>query len=305
MTKTVSFSILKTRWIWFGIFLALLVASVAALGIWKLKPGIDFAGGTLIDYVYTQPTTVDTIRSSLTSAGFDDATVQPIDALSFQVRTSVLSQDDQKKLQSTLAAIGQGSERQFQTIGPTIGRDLTRKAILGVGSSIVGILLYISWAFRRVPRPLNSWQFGIAAVLTLSHDVLFVLGLFALLGHYYGYTVDSYFITALLTVMGFSVHDTIVVFDRIRENLLKHRDWPIQQIFDASIAQTVVRSLNTSLTAIIVLVTMFVLGGPSIRPFLVALIAGIGVGTYSSIFVATPLLPVLARIRRESSNERT
>ncbi len=298
-------SILKTRWIWFGIFLALLVVSVAALVTWKLKPGIDFVGGTLVEYRYQQPTSVETVRSALATAGFGDAIVQPIDAATVQVRAGVLDQALQTQLQATLAAIGAGSERQLQSIGPTIGRDLTRKAILGVVLAIVGILLYIAWAFRRVPSPLNSWQFGTAAVLTLAHDVLFVLGLFAFLGHFRDFTVDSYFITALLTVMGFSVHDTIVVFDRIRENLLKHRSWPIEQIFDASIAQTVVRSLNTSLTAIIVLVTLLVLGGSSIRPFLVALVAGIAVGTYSSIFVATPLLPVLARIGRQPVTDRS
>jgi len=234
------------------------------------------------------------VLEALTAAGFTDSSAQQTGNDTVLVKTQALNETDQQKFLDTLGSIGQGSAQKIQNVGPTIGRDLTKKAITGVAFAIIGIMLYVAWAFRKVPKPLNSWEFGFAAVLTLGHDVLFVLGLFALLGHVYGYTVDSYFITALLTVMGFSVHDTIVVFDRIRENLLKHRDWSLAHIFDASVAQTAARSFNTSLTAIIVLVTMAILGGESIRPFVIALIAGIGVGTYSSIFVATPLLPVLA-----------
>ena len=298
-------SILKTRWIWFSIFLLLLVASLTALATWKLKPGIDFAGGTLISYQYDAPVSSDAIQKAITDAKLPDANVQlTTDQKTAEVRTMSLNQDQQKQLETILSQIGQGTERQLQNVGPTIGKDLTNKAIMGVSIAIVGILLYVAWAFRSIPKPLNSWQFGLAAVLTLAHDVLFVLGLFAVLGHFKDYTVDSYFITALLTVMGFSVHDTIVVFDRIRENLLKHRDWDLQTIFDASISQTIARSINTSMTALIVLIALLVLGGDSIRPFLVALVAGIGVGTYSSIFVATPLLPVLATKSRQKDNDR-
>jgi len=287
-------SILKTRWIWFSLFLILLAASLGALAKWHLQPGIDFVGGTSVEYAYSEPVEQGKVLKALTAAGFQDSTVQQTSSDTVLVRTQALSESDQQKLLTTLSGIGQGSEQKLQSVGPTIGRDLTKKAVTGVALAIVGIMLYVAWAFRKIPKPLNSWEFGFAAVLTLGHDVLFVLGLFAALGHFYGYTVDSYFITALLTVMGFSVHDTIVVFDRIRENLLTHRDWSLAHIFDASVAQTAARSFNTSLTAIIVLVTLVILGGESIRPFVVALIAGIGVGTYSSIFVATPLLPVLA-----------
>lgn len=298
-------SILKTRWIWFGIFLVLLVASIAALATWKLKPGIDFVGGTLVEYQYNPAVSSEAVREAAKTAGLPEVTVQTTGGGTLLIRTQSLSQEDQQKLETTLQQVGQGSQQRLQNIGPTIGRDLTKRAIIGVTLAIVAILFYVAWAFRSVPKPLSSWQFGLAAVLTLAHDVLFVLGLFALLGHFKGYTVDSYFITAILTVMGFSVHDTIVVFDRIRENLLKHRGWPLQKIFDVSIVQTVARSLNTSLTALIVLVTLLVLGGSSIQPFIVALIAGISVGTYSSIFVATPLLPVLAIGRRNDAAKRT
>ena len=298
-------SILKTRWIWFSIFILLLVASITALATWKLKPGIDFAGGALIVYKYDAPVSSDTIQKAITDAKLPDATVQlTTDQKTANVRTTTLNQDQQKQLETILSQVGKGSEQQLQNVGPTIGKDLTNKAIIGVSLAILGILLYVAWAFRSVPKPLSPWQFGLAAVLTLAHDVLFVLGLFAVLGHFKGYTVDSYFITALLTVMGFSVHDTIVVFDRIRENMLRHREWPLQTIFDTSIAQTIARSINTSMTALIVLIALLVLGGDSIRPFLIALVAGIGVGTYSSIFVATPLLPVLAT-KRQNADERS
>ncbi len=287
-------SILKTRWIWFGIFILLLVASIAALVKWQLNVGIDFKGGTLVEHRFDAPTTSQAVHDALKAAGLAETTVQSVDEQTVIVRAPILTEEQQKQLSAALATMGQGSDQRIESVGPTIGKDLTKKAILGVSLAILGILFYVAWAFRAVPKPLSSWQFGIAAVLTLGHDVLFVLGLFALLGHLYDYTVDAYFITALLTVMGFSVHDTIVVFDRIRENMLRHRDWPLRDVFDVSVAQTVVRSLSTSLTALIVLVTLLVLGGASIKPFLVALVAGITVGTYSSIFVATPLLPVLA-----------
>jgi preprotein translocase subunit SecF len=296
-------SILTRRWLWFTIFLGLLVASIGALATWPLKVGIDFAGGTLVEYRYAQMTGVDAVRTTVATTPIKNATIQALDDQTVLIRTPVLTSDEQQQLSTALANVGGGEHRRIETVGPTIGRDLTRKAVTGVSIAILGILLYVAWAFRSVPRPLSSWQFGIAAVLTLAHDVLFVLGLFALLGQLADYTVDAYFITALLTVMGFSVHDTIVVFDRIRENMIRHHEWPLSDVFDASIAQTLVRSLSTSLTALIVLVSLVLLGGTSIQPFVVALIAGISVGTYSSIFVATPLLPVLARLGSRNQSE--
>ncbi|HYV33242.1 MAG TPA: protein translocase subunit SecF, partial [Candidatus Limnocylindria bacterium] len=159
----------------------------------------------------------------------------------------------------------------------------------------LGIIFYIGYAFRRVAKPITSWNFGIAAIVALIHDLLFVLGAFSLLGHFRGVEVDSLFVTAMLTVLGFSVHDTIVVFDRIRENLRLSPGQSIEQVVNHSISQTIVRSLNTSLTVLFVLLSLLLFGGETIRYFVLTLFIGIIVGTYSSIFIASPVLVVLQK----------
>lgn len=172
-----------------------------------------------------------------------------------------------------------------------MGKDLTQKAVLAVILASIAIIMYIAWAFRKVPKPTNSWQFGITAAVALLHDLLITIGAFSLLGHLYGFEVDSLFITALLTVMGFSVHDTIVTYDRIRENLLEHmKDMTFENVVISSINQTLVRSMNTSVTLLLILSSLILLGGESIRPFIAALLIGIAVGAYSSVFLASQLL---------------
>lgn len=179
---------------------------------------------------------------------------------------------------------------EFETIGPSIGNEITMNALKAILLASVLIVLYIAWSFRTVPKPTSSWRFGICAIIALVHDALVLIGIFSLLGHFAGVEVDSLFITALLTVIGFSVHDTIVVFDRIRENLRRTIDLPFPQVVNDSILQTLVRSLNTSLTAILVLFTLLIFGGSTLRWFITALLIGITSGTYSSIFNAAPLL---------------
>jgi preprotein translocase subunit SecF len=171
-----------------------------------------------------------------------------------------------------------------------VGKELKKNAIYQLILVSLGIILYISYAFRKVPKPMTSWRFGWSAIIALLHDLLFVLGFFSLLGHFWGVEIDSMFVTALLTVLGFSVHDTIVVFDRIRENLKIYAGQSLEFVVNHSIAQTIVRSLNTSLTVLFVLLSLLLFGGESIRYFVLALFVGIIVGTYSSIFIASPVL---------------
>ena len=184
------------------------------------------------------------------------------------------------------------TQQQFETIGPVVGSEITTNALYAILVAAVLIVLFIAWAFRGVRKPMSSWRFGICAVIALLHDALVVLGIFSLLGHFAGVEVDSLFVTALLTVIGFSVHDTIVVFDRIRENLRRNLTSEFPQVVNDSILQTLVRSLNTSLTAMLVLFTLLIFGGASIRWFIVAMLIGIASGTYSSIFNASQLLVV-------------
>ncbi len=208
------------------------------------------------------------------------------------IRMPAISSEEHLALSSSLTAkLGDFSETQYDTVGPTIGKDLTRRSIIAVILASLGIILYIAYAFRKLPRPLSSWRFGVSAVLALVHDLLITTGFVALIGHFYVWMeADVLFITALLTIMGFSVHDTIVIYDRLRENFLKnpHRDFAITA--EESVNQTLARSINTSMTVVLVLLALVLLGGDSIRHFVLTLTIGVVVGTYSSIFVAAPLV---------------
>lgn len=181
-------------------------------------------------------------------------------------------------------------ELRFDSIGPTIGRELKSKAFYSIILVSLAIILYLAYTFRKISYPVESWKYGVSAVIALIHDILIVTGIFSVLGHFLGYQIDSLFVTALLTILGFSVHDTIVTFDRIRENLKHHEDKTFEELINDSINQTIVRSINTSMTAIYVLITIYLFGGHTIRHFVLALVLGVTFGTYSSIFIASPLL---------------
>ena len=186
--------------------------------------------------------------------------------------------------------MGDFEEKRFESIGPTVGQELKKSAFYQLGLVSLGIILYIAYAFRKVAKPITPWQFGWAAIIALLHDLLVVLGIFSLISHFKGFEIDSMFVTAMLTVLGFSIHDTIVVFDRIRENLKTHAGQSIEFVVNHSITQTLVRSLNTSLTVLFVLLAMLLFGGETIRYFVLALFIGVATGTYSSIFVASPIV---------------
>jgi preprotein translocase subunit SecF len=195
---------------------------------------------------------------------------------------------------------GSINEVRFDSIGPVIGKELQRKAVIAIILVLAGIIVYLAYAFRKITGGLvSSWAFGVNAILALIHDVLITIGFFAILGYFFKVEIDTLFVTALLTVIGFSVHDTIVVFDRIREGLKKHYGEVFENIVNNSINETIVRSINTSFTTLLVLVALYIFGGETIRYFALALIFGIIVGTYSSIFVASPLLLIWYNIRRK------
>ena len=190
------------------------------------------------------------------------------------------------------------TELRFDSIGPTIGKELQRKTLYAIVIVIFAIAAYIAYAFRKVSKPVESWKYGVAAILALTHDVLVVVGVFAVLGHFYNVQIDSLFVTALLTLLGFSIHDTIVTFDRIRENLHRHQDKTFEDIINLSINETIVRSLNTSITILLVLIATLLFGGKTIHYFILALLIGIFIGTYSSIFVASPLLMIFYKLKK-------
>ena len=288
------FAITSRRGWWYLLSLTLLVPGVIALLTGGLKPGIDFTGGSLVQLRFDQAVTQQAVQAVAVDSGYPGATVQLTEDRGALVRTPPLEVEAKDDLVSAIfERVGAGQELSFSTIGPVVGAELTRAAAIGVAVASVLILLYVMWAFRRMERPV---VLGLAAIGALLHDALFLLGLFALLGHVIDVQVDALFVTAILTVIGFSVNDTIVVFDRIRENRQRHLRLPdaqrpdFEQTVNFSANQSLTRSLNTSLTALVVLLALIVLGGPTIRLFVVALAAGFMIGTYSSIFAASSAL---------------
>jgi len=281
------------KWkLWFLLSGLILVPGIIALSLWKLNWGIDFSGGTLLELKFpqTQNIEIQQVKDVFESDNIKNPTISLTSSNSFLARTHFISNDQYKQLKTDLAAkIGETKELRFEAVGPTISRDLTTKAVEALILASIMIIIYIAWAFRSVPKPLSSWKFGVAAVIALIHDLLTVIGIFAILGHFLHVEVDSLFITALLTVMGFSVHDTIVVFDRIRENL-KTTTGDLMQITNKSITETMSRSINTSATVLFTLLALLLFGGSSIFWFIFALFIGIIVGTYSSIFIASVVM---------------
>jgi len=284
----------KKKW-YFLISLLVIIPGVISMLIWGLRLSIDFTGGTRTILLY--PTKVDKQIEDFTRVGFEDSKVEIVTMQAsgerLIVRTKEIDEKKNKELMSNiLRKVENVRQEEFETIGPTIGNETTGNALKALLVAFVLIVLYIAWSFRKVPKPTSSWRFGICAIVAVIHDVLITVGVFSLLGHFYNVEIDSLFVTAILTVIGFSVHDTIVVFDRIRENLRHSIGLPFAQVVNNSILQTLIRSLNTSITTVLVLITLLLFGGPSLQWFLVALIVGIASGTYSSIFNASALLVV-------------
>lgn len=270
---------------------ALAVIGLVALLVFGLKLGIDFKGGTVTELAFKESVSPEQVRSVLSEQGLENAQVQATDNNGIMIRSGVTDPlENQKYADALKSSLGEFEELRFDSIGPVVGEQLTRNAIYQLLLISAGIILYIAYAFRKVTRPVSSWQFGIAAVIALLHDLIIVLGVFAILGKFANVEIDSMFVTALLTVLGFSVHDTIIVFDRIRENLKIYAGQSMEFVVNHSVSQTITRSLNTSLTVLLVLLALLLFGGETIRYFVLALFIGIIAGTYSSIFVASPIL---------------
>lgn len=281
--------------IYFYLFSGLLVVlSFWAIFIWKPNLGIDFLGGSIMELSasdLTNSTEEIKIQAEKSEITINSATTSGSNIVTLRMPTLTSDQHNKLLLDLKNSINPDISEISYQSIGPVISKSLTNKAIWAVIIASLAIILYIAFAFRKVPKPMSSWMFGLTAVVALIHDLIVTTGFVTIVGHFYKFMqVDSLFITALLTIMGFSVHDTIVVFDRLRENSVKHPGTDIETLANDSIMQTISRSINTSLTTIMVLVALFVLGGESISGFVLTLIAGITFGTYSSIFIATMLL---------------
>lgn len=278
------------RW-WYAISALLIIPGTISLLLFGVRLGIDFTGGSLLEVQSSKQVSTEQIRSVVGTA-YGEPVVQSAGDNAYQIRLKTLTPEQQNQVVASIKTVA-GDDlqiRRAETVGPTIGADITRKAFLSVIVGALLIMLYIAYAFRNVPKPASSWRFGVTTVLALLHDILFSLGLFSLLGEFAGVELDANFVAAILTVIGFSVHDTIVVFDRIRENLLRGHGTTLADTVNFSILQTFVRSINTSVTVLLVLASMYFFGGGSIENFVLALLTGIAIGTYSSIFNAAPVL---------------
>ncbi len=280
----------------------IMVAGIISLAIFGLKLGIDFKGGTITELEFNQTYDIDKVREIVGAQNLGQFQLQTTGEKGLLIKTGALEKEQHDKILAELkTGVGEYQEKRFDSIGPVVGEELKRKALYQLALVSLGIIFYIAYAFRKVARPITPWQFGVTAVIALLHDLLVVLGIFSLLGHYYGVEIDSLFVTAMLTVLGFSVHDTIVVFDRIRENLKVYAGQSLDFVINHSISQTLVRSLNTSLTVLFVLLALLLFGGETIRYFVLALFIGVITGTYSSIFVASPLLQIWQKWRARHS----
>lgn len=301
-------NIIQHRKIYFIISGLLVLASFISLLVWGLKIGIDFTGGSLLEIEFKgQPFSSQAIREKLSPLNLGEISIQPTGQKGVILRLKDIDEQTHQSILNTLGEvdpvrneISNGvEEKRFESIGPMIGQELKRRAFWAIGLAILMIILYIAWAFRKVSRPVPSWQYGLAAILALIHDITIPTGIFSALGHFKGVEIGLLFVTALLTILGFSVHDTIVVFDRIRENLRKGIGQDFETTVNLSVNQTMARSINTSLTVLLTLLAIYFLGGETIKFFVLVLILGIIFGTYSSIFIASPLLVVWERWRRK------
>jgi len=286
---------------WYFIISALLIVpglvamiySTVAIGA-PLRLSIDFTGGSLLELSFQQPVVVEDVRQVFTDAGLADTTVQTIGAEgNVIVRAKPMEVETKEAILRTLEErFGAVTELRFESVGPTVGRETTRSAGLAILATSGAILVFVAIAFRNVP---NALRYGICAITKMLHDVLVLLGIASILGLLAGWEVDSLFLTAILTVVGFSVQDVIVVFDRIRENIGRRRGEEFETIVNRSLLETLHRSLATQLNAIFVMVALILFGGVTIRQFMAVMAIGMVVGTYSSLFFAVPLLVVWER----------
>jgi preprotein translocase subunit SecF len=292
----------------------LMILSIISLSIWGLDLGIDFVGGSILEVETSQNVMIETqdmtdfIQNGM-GEEIGETRVQPTES-GYLIRMKELSENEhQKLLQVVDERVRQdlpegeefsSQEKRFESIGPVIGNELKTKSIWALLVSLAAIVLFVAWAFRHVSRPVASWKYGLAAIAALVHDILIVVGIFAVLGHFLlGYEVGVFFVTALLTILGYSVNDTIVVFDRVRENLIFRPQKTFAETVNKSLNETLLRSINTSVTTLLVLSALYIFGGTTIQSFVLAMMIGVVAGAYSSIFIASPLLVVWFKLGRK------
>lgn len=284
--------IIQKRLYSYFLSLILIVSSIVAILIFGLRLSLDFTGGVLLELEFPKETGVQQVQNVLSPLNLPKLSVTKVGDRGVLLKTAPLEEGQIQKLKEEIKnKVGESTEKRLENVGPSISKTLTNRAVISVILASMAIILYLALSFRSVQKPASSFAFGIFAVVALIHDLIISAGFFAFAGHFFAnFEVDSLFIVGLLTILGFSVHDTIVVYDRTRENLRLHEGENFETIVNDSINQTIARSLNTSLTLIFVLLALILIGGRTMVPFVFLLLIGVVVGTYSSIFVASALL---------------
>ncbi len=285
-------NIIRHSRLWLAISGALIVTSIICTAVFGLNFGIDFTGGSLLTLDVPEIVGQDAMRDAVTTAGYSSSVQTATDG-SVLVRIAPITEVEHQALLASLkTTFGDVTELRFDTVGPSIGSELKKQAGIAVVLVLALIAVYIAWAFRRVSQPVASWKYGLMTLIAAAHDIIIPIGVFAVLGKIFGYQADTAFVAAVLTILGYSINDTIVVFDRTRENLYRHRhdDGSFADTVNSSIIETIARSLNTTLCVLLPVLAIVIFGGESTRSFAITLMVGILSGAYSSIFVASPLL---------------
>ena len=299
-------NIVNNRKFFYSLSSALILLSLIALFLWGLKPGIDFTGGSGLEVEFiNERLPAEEIERAYGNAGIGTVTLQNIGERGALMRFRAISDDEHRILVRQLSRNADDPasvfvEKRFTTVGPAIGQELRWSSYKALSLVLLFILFYVAWAFRKVSKPVSSWKYGVVAIIALIHDVTLPIGFFAYLGQFWGVEIDMLFISGLLTILGFSVHDTIVVFDRIREKLLKERGALFEDIVERSVQETIVRSIITSLTAVIALSSVFFFGGETTRFMSLLLIFGMVIGVYTTVFIAGSLLVSLEKFGKRA-----
>lgn len=277
------------------------VLSILSIIIFGFKYGLDFTGGTKIGITYTTDTTIEAINEALESTGIITQTpkIQSADAKNYTITMQDLDDNGKTVVSTGLQKIGEYKENSYQKVDSAVGETFKNKAFIAISLSLFFIVCYIAFSFRSIPDGYSSFKFGLVAIIALFHDVIIVCGVFSLLGYFIGIEADLLFLTALLSTLGFSVSDTIVILDRLRENLILHTNRSFQDNIDISLNETLRRSIATSLSTIIPIIAILIWGADSIWYFMFAIALGVLVGSYSSIFIAAPLLLDLYKESKE------
>ncbi len=294
--------IIQKRIYAYSVSLILIVMSIGMVSFWGLNLGLDFKGGTLIEIQFSKTAPgVPEVTEMLTDVMLQSLTVQPTGENTLFLRYLASDENTNEKVLEKLKTFDADLKLlRTDFIGGSVSDQIKKQAIIGIILSVIGITFYIAWAFRRVSGMVTSFEFGLGAIIALIHDIVITVGTFSFLGKFYGIEVGIPFVAALLTILGYSVNDTIVVYDRVRENLLRaHKKEDFEITVNRSLNETLGRSFNTSFTVIITLLAIVIFGGESIRYFALAILIGVGFGTYSSIFVASALLVTIYKIKMQ------